>query len=149
VTPGDGQVEVTWAPFAAGTAGVDKIIDYHVRCRAGDSGDWIVSSEGVSLEAARVVTGLTSGTAYQCEVAPVTAAGEAEFTPAPGPVTPIGKPAAPEKPKTGKWRRSDRQMKGPMLSTPQVLSEVRATGRLPQDRPPRRKEGFLEGRAPT
>jgi hypothetical protein len=98
VTPGDGQVEVTWAPFATGTAGVDKIIDYHVRCRAGDSGDWIVSAEGVSLETARVVTGLTSGTAYQCEVAPVTAAGEGTFTPAPGPVTPIGKPAPPDKP---------------------------------------------------
>ncbi|MFL5671971.1 MAG: fibronectin type III domain-containing protein, partial [Chloroflexota bacterium] len=98
VTPGDGQVQVTWAPFAAGATGVDKIIDYHVRCRPSDGGDWIMSTEGASLASARVVTGLTSGTAYQCEVAPVTAAGEGPFTPATGTVTPIGKPAPPEKP---------------------------------------------------
>src|SRR3954452_8112265 len=113
VTPGDGQVQVTWSPFAAGATGVDKIIDYHVRCRAGDSGDWIMSTEGASLAAARVVTGLTSGTAYQCEVAPVTAAGEGPVTPAQGTVPPagegrspparatvtqIGRPAAPAKP---------------------------------------------------
>jgi hypothetical protein len=94
---GDGQVELSWSQPAAGGS-APKITDYRARCRAGE-GDWIESTEGVSLEPKATVTGLTNGVAYQCEVAPVGTSTSAEvvWTPAGG-ITPIGKPAAPAKP---------------------------------------------------
>ena len=90
----DGQVQLTWAPPASPPA---PITDYRTRCRAGE-GDWIESKEGVSLETKATVDGLTNGTAYQCEVATVSALSDAAWTPASSTITPLGIPAAPGKP---------------------------------------------------
>jgi hypothetical protein len=95
VTPGDGTLELSWAPAPAGAP--VPIIDYAARCRAGD-GDWIESTEGVSLEPNATVGGLANGTAYTCEVAAISASGPGEYTAASSPATPVGVPAAPSKP---------------------------------------------------
>ena len=97
--PGDGQIGLTWAPVAASAVAASPlaIVDYRSRCRAGN-GDWIESTEGVSLDRTTVVTGLTNGVAYQCEVAVVGASGVGPWTPATATVTPIGRPPVPGKP---------------------------------------------------
>src|SRR5450759_851842 len=94
LTARDGRIELTWAPPAATPA---PIVDYRIRCHAGD-GDWIESKEGVSLETGATVEGLTNGTAYQCEVAAVGASSEGAWTAATTTATPNGLPAAPRKP---------------------------------------------------
>ena len=96
LTPRDGSIELAWAPAVA-RLGAPPIVDYRVRCRAGD-GDWIESKEGVSLQRTAVVEGLTNGTVYRCEVAAVGATSEGPWTPAVVTATPIGRPAAPGKP---------------------------------------------------
>lgn len=94
LAPGDGSVEVAWTPPATTS---EPIVDYSVRCRAGE-GDWIESKEGVSLETKATVEGLTNGLEYQCEVASVGAAAPGEWTSAGASVSPFGRPAAPAKP---------------------------------------------------
>jgi hypothetical protein len=94
LSPGDGAIELSWTAPAATAAAV---VDYRVRCRAGD-GDWIEAQDGVSLETSATVDGLTNGTAYQCEVAAVSPESTGAWTAAAAPVTPIGRPAAPQKP---------------------------------------------------
>jgi Fibronectin type III domain len=96
LTPGDGKVEIEWAPLPAASA-APPITDYTVRCRAGE-GEWIESKEGVSLETKATVDGLTNGTAYTCEVAAVGSSGAGAWTVASTQVTPLGRPAAPGKP---------------------------------------------------
>jgi hypothetical protein len=95
LTAGDGQIEVAWSPPAAGSV---AIVDYQIRCRAGD-GTTIESTEGVSLQPTAVVEGLTDGTAYTCEVAVVGPGSTlGPWTAASATATPVGKPAAPGKP---------------------------------------------------
>src|SRR4029077_14777207 len=43
---GDGRIDVTWLPP---TVAPEPVVDYKVRCRAGEGDDWIESTEGVSL----------------------------------------------------------------------------------------------------
>lgn len=93
--PGDGTIELTWrGPVNPAT----PVTDYVARCRAGDAGDWLQSTEGTSTGTTATITGVTNGTAYQCEVAAVGATGPGPWVPAASVVTPIGKPAAPAKP---------------------------------------------------
>ena len=95
VNPGDGEAEITWT---AAPATEDPVTDYVARCRPNGGGDWIESTEGVSLTPRATISGLSNGTAYECEVGKVGAAGgEPSWTPA-GSVTPIGRPPAPGKP---------------------------------------------------
>jgi len=94
LTAGDGRIDLSWTPAAA-AAGV--VVDYRARCRAGE-GDWIESTEGVSVEPSATIEGLTNGTPYQCEVAVVGPSSEGDWTPAAVSVTPVGRPAAPAKP---------------------------------------------------
>ena len=93
----DGRIELTWAPVAASAAGAPAIVDYRIRCRAGD-GDWIESKEGVSLQRQAVVEGLTNGVAYQCEVAVVGQSSDGPWVAAATTVTPIGPPPVPGQP---------------------------------------------------
>jgi hypothetical protein len=95
LTAGDGRIEVAWT--AAAGASPAPIVDYMVRCRTGE-GDWVESSEGVSVEASATVEGLTNGAPYQCEVAAVGPTSAGAWTPAAVVVTPLGRPAAPGKP---------------------------------------------------
>jgi hypothetical protein len=90
----DGAIEVDWGPPPANSA---PVVDYRVRCRAGDDA-WIESDEGVSKETKVTIDGLSNGKAYTCEVAAVGAASQGAWTPAKSMATPIGRPAAPEKP---------------------------------------------------
>lgn len=90
----DGRIDLTWTPPAATAT---PIVDYRIRCRAGD-GEPIESKEGVSLATEATVEGLTNGTAYRCEVATVGASSEGAWMAAAGTATPIGRPAAPRKP---------------------------------------------------
>jgi len=95
LTAGDGRIGVAWNAPVAGTV---PVVDYRIRCRAGDETP-IESTEGVSLDLTAVVEGLTDGTAYTCEVAvvgPESSLGP--WTAASATATPIGKPAAPGKP---------------------------------------------------
>jgi hypothetical protein len=94
LTPGDGRIELTWAPPVQAPV---PIVDYGVRCRAGD-GDWIESKEGVSAETKTTIEGLSNGTEYRCEGAALTAGSAGTSTPSTGTATPIGRPAAPPKP---------------------------------------------------
>ncbi|HLO35194.1 MAG TPA: fibronectin type III domain-containing protein, partial [Candidatus Deferrimicrobium sp.] len=93
LTAGDGRIELAWTRPAAAK---DPIVDYRARCRAGD-GDWIESTEGVSTEPKATIEGLANGTAYECQVAAVSATATGAWTPA-GSVTPVGRPAPPAKP---------------------------------------------------
>ncbi len=94
LTAGDATIEVAWAAPAATPA---KITDYRARCRTGES-DWIESTEGVSLTPKATIEGLTNGLAYACEVATVAGAQVGAWTAAGTAVTPLGLPAAPDKP---------------------------------------------------
>jgi hypothetical protein len=96
LTPGDGKIDIAWAPFAASPA-PQPIVDYTARCRTGE-GDWIESKEGVSLEPKATVDGLVNGQPYQCEVAAVGPSGPGAWSAPSTSVTPIGRPAAPAKP---------------------------------------------------
>jgi len=97
VVPGDGRVQLAWTAPAIGTPGAEAILDYHARCRAGE-GDWVESTEGVSLAPNAEIEGLKVGTPYQCEVAAVSKSGDGPWTPATATVTPIGRPAPPAQP---------------------------------------------------
>ncbi len=93
--PLDGRIEVTWSPPATAT---EPIVDYRVRCAAGDA-DPIESTEGVSLAPQATVEGLANGTAYACEGAAVGGkSAEPTWTAAAGAATPMARPAAPAKP---------------------------------------------------
>jgi hypothetical protein len=94
LTPGDARIEVAWTPAATTNA---PIVDYAVRCRAGED-DWIESKEGVSLTPEATVDGLVNGTEYRCEVAAVGPDSEGAWTPAGTAVTPVGRPAPPAQP---------------------------------------------------
>jgi hypothetical protein len=98
--PGDGHIDLSWTPGPTASAAV---VDYIARCRSADgTGDWIESSEGVSTAPTATVAGLTNGTAYECQVAPVGPAGVAgAWTDAVGTVTPFGRPGPPAKPSVG------------------------------------------------
>jgi CBS domain-containing protein len=102
LTAGAGTIELTWtAPPAAKT----PTVDYRVRCRAG-SGDWIESTEGVSLETTATVSGLTNGTPYSCEVAAVGASADGAFTAASTTATPMALPPTPGKPSVARLDRA-------------------------------------------
>ena len=73
------------------------IIDFRARCRAGQ-GEWIESTDGVSLDRTTTISGLANGTEYECQVATVGAASTGVWTPASVTVTPVGRPAPPGKP---------------------------------------------------
>jgi hypothetical protein len=104
LTPGDGRIEVAWTTPAAAPA---PIVDYRIRCRSGE-GEWVESGEGTSLDTSAVVEGLTNGSAYECEVAVVDATSEGPWKAAPTTATPIGRPAAPEKPSVAPLDRAVR-----------------------------------------
>ncbi|MFL5779181.1 MAG: fibronectin type III domain-containing protein [Chloroflexota bacterium] len=89
--PGDAKVTLTWSPVR----GPIDVTDYRARCRA-PGGEWVESSEGVSLSTSATISGLTNGTGYQCEVAAV-GKGDPAWASA-GTVTPFGRPAPPGKP---------------------------------------------------
>jgi hypothetical protein len=99
LTPGDGRIEVVWSPVAPAPADASPIpiVDYTVRCRAGE-GPWIESTEGVSIQPHATVEGLTNGTEYACEVAAVDSQVAGPWAPAIGLARPIGRPAPPAKP---------------------------------------------------
>ena len=95
LTPGDGRIEVAWGAPPASSV---PVVDYRTHCRA-DDGTVIESTEGVSLDRAAVVEGLTDGTAYTCEVAVVGPGSSlGPWVAASATATPLGKPAAPGKP---------------------------------------------------
>jgi Fibronectin type III domain len=94
LVPGDGSIDLSWSTPAATSA---TVVDHRIRCRAGD-GDWIEAQDGVSPETTATVEGLTNGTAYQCEVAAVGPDSTGAWTAAPATATPLGRPAAPQKP---------------------------------------------------
>ena len=104
LNPGDGRVDLSWTAAAANAS--PAVIDYTAHCRAGDAGDWIESTEGVSTDPSASITGLTNGTAYQCEVAAVGALGPGAWTAAIGTVTPFGRPAPPAKPSVAPLNRA-------------------------------------------
>jgi Fibronectin type III domain len=94
LTPLDGRIDVSWS---APPSAAEPMVDYRVRCAAGD-GEPIESADGVSLETTATVEGLTNGTAYRCEVAVVRASSTGEWTAAATQATPMARPAAPGKP---------------------------------------------------
>ncbi|MEA2519728.1 MAG: hypothetical protein QOF49_1808 [Chloroflexota bacterium] len=94
LTPGDGRIDLAWSARAESPV---KVTDYAARCRAGE-GDWIESTEGVSLETKATVEGLANGTAYRCEVSAVGASGSSAWAASAASVTPVGRPAPPAKP---------------------------------------------------
>ena len=73
------------------------IVAYHVRCGTGD-GTWIESAAGPTTERQATVSGLTNGTAYQCQVSASGASSTGAWTSAGKVATPIGRPSAPPKP---------------------------------------------------
>jgi len=85
----DGRIELTWAPPAASV----PIVDYRIRCQAGD-GIWIESDEGVSPDTTASVDGLTNGASYTCEVAAVGVSSVGVWAASRTPATPVGRPAA-------------------------------------------------------
>jgi hypothetical protein len=94
LTPVDGAIGLAWdRPLASAAA----VVDYRMRCRAGD-GDWIESTEGVSLATTGTVEGLTNGLVYRCEVAAVGSTSEPVWTPATTTATPMERPQPPGKP---------------------------------------------------
>ena len=96
-TPGDGQVTVAWTPVSAGRRAPRPITDYQVRCHTGDDPP-IESTEGVSLDGTTVVTGLTNGSPYICEVAVVSGTTVGPWKAADSIAIPVGPPPAPGKP---------------------------------------------------
>ncbi len=106
LNPGDGRIDLSWTPAAANAS--PAVIDYTVHCRAGDTGSWIDSTEGVSPEPSATIEGLTNGTPYQCEVAAVAASGPGAWTAAVGTVSPFGRPPAPGKPSVEALNRAVR-----------------------------------------
>ena len=97
LTPGDGSIDVAWARPPASPAPA-PVVDYTVRCRPADGGEWIESTEGVSLTPNTTIAGLANGTAYECQVAAVGPAAAGPWTSASVPATPLGRPPAPAKP---------------------------------------------------
>ena len=94
LTPTAGRIKVTWVGPAIRPT---PVVDYRVRCRAGE-GEWTESNEGVSLEPAAVIDGLTNGIEYRCEVAADDATSVGPWVAGPEPATPLERPAAPAKP---------------------------------------------------
>ncbi|MCU0273940.1 MAG: fibronectin type III domain-containing protein, partial [Acidimicrobiales bacterium] len=69
---GDRAVTVTWsAPANGGVA----ISDYVVQYRTSPSGSWVTLADGEGTGTSTVITGLTTGTVYDVEVAAVNAIG--------------------------------------------------------------------------
>ncbi|MEO8438045.1 MAG: hypothetical protein ABI562_06260 [Chloroflexota bacterium] len=73
----NGNVDLTWAAPAT----TEPIVDYLARCRAGE-GDWVESTEGVSILTRARIEGMPVAPAYDCEVAAVGASGAGPWTPA-------------------------------------------------------------------
>ena len=96
IDAGDGSATIHWTSGSSTTSAL-PVTDYQARCRPSAGGDWIESAEGVSTETSTTISGLTNGTAYDCQVAAVSGTTVGAFTPA-GSVTPLGIPAAPAKP---------------------------------------------------
>ena len=90
VTPGNGALQVTWSPPAAGGASVAG----YVVTTTGPGGSTPLRIDGPRTGTA--VAGLTNGVAYTVTVRAFAASGAAgPEAPAPGPVTPVGPPSAP------------------------------------------------------
>ena len=96
ITGGDGTATIHWASAPTSSAAL-PVTDYQARCRPSGGGDYVSSGEGTSTDTTATISGLTNGTAYQCEVAAVSGTTVGAFVPA-GSVTPEGVPAAPAKP---------------------------------------------------
>jgi hypothetical protein len=94
-TPADGRIDLLWSPPRDPPV---PITGYVARCKADDGGDWIQSTQSPPTVFATSIDGLTNGAAYQCEVATLSANGQGPWTPIAETVTPIGRPATPEKP---------------------------------------------------
>jgi fibronectin type III domain protein len=94
--PRDGAAQVSWSPPS--TVATDPIVSYRIRCTADSGGDPVEITEPASPEQTAMVTGLTNGTPYHCEVAADTKKAKGEYAPADATVTPSPKPAAPSKP---------------------------------------------------
>lgn len=103
LTPGDGHIDLSWSVPAASTTS-PPAVDYQARCRTG-GGDWIVSTEGVSLAPRATVEGLVNGSEYECEVAAIGASTTGAWQ-AVGTVTPLGRPAIPAKPSVAAANRA-------------------------------------------
>ncbi len=94
LTPGDSRIDVAWT--AAGATGT-SITGYKARCGTGD-GNWIESTDAVTLDRAATVTGLANGTAYHCEVAAVGPSTQGPWTASDSTAKPYGRPVPPSKP---------------------------------------------------
>ena len=94
--PGDGDIQVSWLPPT--DSGSSPVADYQIRCRPTDGGDWIGSSEGVSVETSATVRPLENNVAHTCEVAAVNAAGAGQPTESSASATPFGRPDVPPAP---------------------------------------------------
>jgi len=96
LTAGNAEIDLVWTP--APTSKTAPVIDYAARCRAGTDGDWVESTEGVSLAPRTTITGLANGKAYSCEVASVSQGGQGAWVAANSTATPIGPPRPPAAP---------------------------------------------------
>ena len=93
-TPGNGRVELIWGPPPADAA---PVVDYKIRCKAGDAAP-IEIDRGRVAQSDSGRRGLSNGTAYECEVAAVSASGEGPWTAADTIAIPVGLPPPPAKP---------------------------------------------------
>lgn len=77
--PGNGQAALTWtAPASNGGAAItDYVVQY--RTTAGP-GAWTTFADGTSATTSATVTGLTNGTGYDFQVAPVNSAGTGAYS---------------------------------------------------------------------
>jgi len=96
LAPLDGAAAVDWDPPT--TPITDPIVNYRVRCTADGGGDPVATTQPASPDNSTVVSGLTNGTAYTCEVAADTATKQGEWTKSDDTVTPAPVPPAPSKP---------------------------------------------------
>jgi hypothetical protein len=104
LTAGDGVIDVSWTPASAAPgspgASAPAATGYQARCRPEGSGDdaWVASGDKPTTEPTASITGLTNGTAYECQVAAVGADNTGAWTAASATVMPVGLPTAPPKP---------------------------------------------------
>ncbi len=81
ITGGDGTATIHWASAPTPSSAL-PVTDYQARCRPSSGGDYIASTEGTSTDTTATISGLTNGTAYQCEVAAVSGTTVGAFVPA-------------------------------------------------------------------
>jgi hypothetical protein len=96
----DGQIDLVWAPPAAPDP---PVIDYLSRCAAGD-GDWLESTEGISVKTTATVLNVPDANDYRCEVAAVGADGPGQYVAATAAT--LVAPPAPDKPTVGPLDRA-------------------------------------------